>query len=527
LIFFVVQKTLKSKLKSLKTITLALAVKILNNPSALTLPFFVFVAWATWAVRSHFFFWDTVQLGSQHAQFFFDNSFSTLLLPNEMDSGHPPTFGFYLAIVWKLMDKSLGTSHLAMLPFLFGIVWQSWRVGEKILGEGWAYLFLLLLLVNPVVASQCVLVSPDLVLCFFFLLALNGIFREKKILLALALLGLAAVSMRGMMVVGALFLFQMLMLRFRKFLKFPKSTSNTEGENIEKVKSNKVILNHPITIVKQLVTPYLLGGLFAFIFFIYHFVNKGWIGYHAGSSWAEAFQTVDFKGFIKNIILLIWRFIDFGHLFIGFTILFLTIKKVRNTRHLFPTTRQLWLLLIVLIVVLTPTLIMYQGLLNHRYLLPIYITACLLCVKLISDMKNWRQQLKVSAVVFVGLASGNFWVYPQPIATGWDSTLAHLPFYRLRNDMLQFIDNQKINYTDIGTAFPNLRSFSLVDLKDTPSVSAIKNDFGRLDLNKNQYVFYSNVMNELTGEQLVTLQTHWQVVHALRSGQVEVILYKK
>ena len=283
LIFFVVQKTLKFSLKSLKSIGLAVAVKILNNPSSLTLPFFVFVAAATWAVRGHFFFWDTVQLGSQHAQFFYDAHFSTFLLPDEMDSGHAPTFGFYVALVWTILGKSLETSHLAMLPFLLGIVWQSWRVGEKLLGEAWAYVFMLLLFINPVVASQCVLVSPDVVLIFFFLLALNGIFRNKKMVLSLAILGLAAVSMRGMMVVAALFLFQwgiQILGSFKSFL--------------------------------RLTIPYLLGGTFALLFFIFHFVKKGWIGYHAGSSWAEAFQWVDFKGFIKNVVLLIWRLVDFG-----------------------------------------------------------------------------------------------------------------------------------------------------------------------------------------------------------------------
>ena len=486
-------------MKSLKSIGLAVAVKILHSPSLLTLPFFAFVAWAIWAVRDHFFFWDTVQLASQHAQFFYDTSFSTFLLPDEMDSGHPPTFGFYLACVWFIFGKSLGMSHLAMLPFLFGIVWQSWRVGERILGDGWAYLFMLVFFVNPVVASQCVLVSPDVVLIFFFLLALNGIFRNKKILLSLAILGLAAVSMRGMMVVAALFLFQIL---------------NTD--NFRKVPTFRTVM--------LLLTPYLLGGSFALIFFTFHFVKKGWIGYHAGSSWAEAFEIIDFKGFIKNIVQLIWRFIDFGHLFVASIILFLSLKFWRSFGKLFPTTRQLWLLLIILLIVLTPTLIIYKGLLNHRYLLPIYTVACLLCVKLISDLKGGQRQLGLSFLVFFGLASGNFWVYPQPIATGWDSTLAHLPYYRLRNEMIQFIDNQKISYADIGTAFPNLRSFRLVDLKNTPFVS---NDFARLDFEKNRYIFYSNVMNEFTEKELNELQNHWKIVHILRGGQVEVILYSR
>ena len=141
-------------------------------------PFWLYDIWLTWKVRSNFFFWDTIQLASQHALFFYNNThFSTFLLPDEMDSGHPPTFGFYLALVWRIFGKSLEISHLAILPFLLGIVWQAWKLGEKIVGEGWALLFLLLLTVCPVVAGQAVLVSPDIVLLLFFLMALNGIFN--------------------------------------------------------------------------------------------------------------------------------------------------------------------------------------------------------------------------------------------------------------------------------------------------------------------------------------------------------------
>ncbi|MBL7816412.1 MAG: hypothetical protein JNL70_15435 [Saprospiraceae bacterium] len=506
-------------MKNLKSHVLATAVKILNNPSALTLPFFAFVAWATWAARTHFFFWDTVQLGSQHAQFFYNSSFSTFLLPDDMDSGHPPTFGFYLAIVWKIMGKSLENSHLAMLPFLFGIVWQAWRLGEKLLGEGWAYVFMLLLWVNPVVASQCVLVSPDVALLFFFLMALNCLFREQKTLLALAILGLAAVSMRGMMVVAALFFFHILKDRLVKRIKLvpseAKFATHTEGGDF----SPKALFFNIISVA----TPYFLGVSFAVGFFLYHFTHKGWIGYFAGSSWAESFQLVDFKGFIKNIVLLIWRLFDFGHVFVFIFILFLSLKIKRKTLPFFATTQKLWLLLCVLIVVLTPTLLAYQALLNHRYLLPIYVVACLLCVKLISDMKEWRQQMVFSIILVLGLGSGNFWVYPQPIATGWDSTLAHLPYYHLRNSMIQYIDNQGINHSKIGTAFPNLRSFDLIDLKNTPPVQS----FARLDLSKNRYVFYSNVMNELTADQLNELRQTWSVEKILRGGQIEVILYKK
>lgn len=260
-------------------------------------------------------------------------------------------------------------------------------------------------------------------------------------------------------------------------------------------------------------------------------MHKGWIGFHTGSPWSPAFERVDIIGLVKNVAVLIWRLIDFGHLFLWLIIFYGLIKL----NKLFPTTRLLMALLITLLIVLTPTLLIYKGLLAHRYLIPVYVVIILLTTKIISDLKNYKRQLLAAFIAFTGLLSGNFWVYPQPISTGWDATLAHLPYYELRRKMLQFIDNQQINYDDIGTAFPNQRDFETTDLKDfkkeTPSVFLLndkrKNTFSTYDFNKNRFIFYSNLMNDFNDAELIELKTHWHSVKSLKKGQVEVILFEK
>ena len=243
-------------MRSFRSHAISIGVVILQRPYSICLPFFALVIAVTWSVRDNFFFWDTMQLASQHAHFFYENdNFSTFLLPDNMDSGHPPTFGFYLALMWKLFGKTLTVSHLAMLPFLLGIVWQAWKLGEKVVGEGWALLFLLLIVVCPVVAGQGVLVSPDVVLLFFFLMALNGIFNTMDfrfdnflkvaqspahLQLVLAILGLSAISMRGMMVIAALFIFYFLIkIDYLKALIInAKINSKSLKPNIKTIKSN-------------------------------------------------------------------------------------------------------------------------------------------------------------------------------------------------------------------------------------------------------------------------------------------------
>jgi hypothetical protein len=505
-------------------------------------PLWVFTLGATWSVRNHFFFWDTVQLGSQHAQYFYENGFSTFLLPDEMDSGHPPSFGYYLALAWVLFGKTLVVSHLAMLPFVLGIVWQAYKLGEKFLGEWQAVLFPLVLMCNPVMASQGILVSPDVVLIFFFLMALNSILDKNGKWLSVAILGLAMVSMRGMMVCAALFLFDV-WYNSQKSPKFwiiaknlpPLSILTTKPARLE----NFSKIPNFWKIVLRTFTPYIIGGLTAFSFLLFHYLKKGWIGYHANSEWATAFQIVDFQSFIKNIAILIWRFLDFGHLFIVFTILFLglipfrLIKKTQQASsgyQIFKNTKVLWVLLGISILLLTPTLLMYKGLLAHRYLLPIYVILNFLALKLVSDLKTGKLQPFLFSMIFIGLITGNLWVYPQPISTGWDSTLAHLPYYKLRNDMLRYIENKGMKRSDIGTAFPNLRPSKLVDLTNYTEGG----NFSSLDFEKNKYILYSNVMNDFNKDELAILADKWQVEKRLFyphfSGNrfmVEVILYVK
>ena len=485
-------------------------------------PLWLFVTGTTWAVRTHFFFWDTVQLGSQHAHFFYENGFSTFLLPDNMDSGHPPIFGFYLAIAWRVFGKTLTVSHLAMLPFLLGIVGQAFKLGEKFLGAWQAIFFPLVLICNPVMASQGVLVSPDVVLVFFFLMGLNNIIKRshKKVYwgLSIAILGLSMISMRGMMVCAVLFLFDMFYNRSSEFIRRPRSWR----------------INSPLQWMA--IRPYILGGMSALSFLLFHYFKKGWVGYHVNSEWAEAFQIVNFQGFIKNIAILVWRLVDFGHVFIGLIILFCCFLLRGYLR--FKKTKTLVVLLGISVIVLTPTLLLYKGLLAHRYLLPIYLIINLLCLKLISDLKAGTWQPLLYTMAFIGLLSGNFWVYPQPISTGWDSTLAHLPYYGLRNEMIQYIDNQGIKHKEVGTAFPNLRPFKLIDLNENSTNSdrsaAGENNFSPIDFEKNQYIFYSNVMNDFNKKELAILEKDWQVVKKMayvnpcgRADLIEVILYTR
>lgn len=374
-----------------------------------------------------------------------------------------------------------------MLPFLFLLIVEGWFLAEKLLGENKGAIFLLTLVASPIFASQSLLVSPDIALCAFFMLSLNGMLRNQGVKFTLGALGLSMISLRGMMVLFVLFLFFCI-------------------KNLKSIKNEKLF-----TIIQKLM-PFIPAALFGITFLGWHYLEKGWIGYFAGSSWAESFEKVDAIGMLKNGIIVIWRLADSGHLFLWVLLIVFLWKKKLTFRQFFQN--DLVVLLVLTILFLTPTAIRFTGLNGHRYFLPMYITLILCFLKIVGNKK-------LIFIAIIVLFLGNFWVYPQPIATGWDSTLAHLPYYHLRKEMMQYIDSQKIDIKTIGTSFPNWDKNKWIDLNED------ERQFAKKDSLKNEYIFYSNIFNDFSAEELHTLRQNWKIEQLLRGGQVEVILYKK
>ena len=54
----------------------------------------------------------------------YNNGLFPWTMPDEFDPAHPPFLGFILALFWKTLGHSLWVSHLAMVPFVVGFVYQ-------------------------------------------------------------------------------------------------------------------------------------------------------------------------------------------------------------------------------------------------------------------------------------------------------------------------------------------------------------------------------------------------------------------
>ena len=411
------------------------------------------------------FFWDTIQLGSKHANYYYQNNFQYLLLPKVIDSGHIPTFGMYISLIWKFFGRNLLVSHLAMLPFIIGIVWRLYKLLEHYISDEKYGLALLLILIDPTLLSQITLISPDVPLVFFFLLSWNAIVRNNKKLLALAIFFLFLTSLRGVMVAFCLLIVDIF---YNINFKFP----------------SKNIFN---SLIKRS-TIYLPSLIIFISFSIYHYLMTGWVGFHEESTWADCFERVDGMGLLLNFGVLGWRIIDFGR--IGIWIIF-AILLVKYRKYILKERHTYFLLIIFLcfVIVLPSNMIWAKNLLAHRYLLPIYLVFSILVAKILfsSYVHKKLRKLLIFSWIFT-LLSGNFWIYPDKLSQGWDSTLAHLPYYKLRKKAIIFLDKQQIDFNTVHSFFPNL---SVIDDMD------LNNDYRyfRPYEKDAEYIMYSNIYN--------------------------------
>ena len=136
-----------------------------------------------------------------------------------------------------------------------------------------------------------------------------------------------------------------------------------------------------------------------------------------------------------------------------------------------------------------------------------------------------QSQVKARSVLvfcfcFVSLLSGHFWIYPEPIAKGWDATLAHLPYFQLKQQALDLLGDVKPN--SIGSDFPNLRPPS-EEYLEGPSHSIFK----QKSLGTDTKVLYSNVFNGFSELDMDTLNRDFTVAKQWKSGQVNMILYDR
>lgn len=456
-------------------------------------PYFLGFAVLTILCADHCFFWDTLLQASRYAHFYCDIGIPEmqLLVPEQMDAGHPPFFGFYLGLLWSTFGKSLWMSHLAMLPFLFGIVWMAYRLLEFFVPTEYLWLGMLLLLTNTVLLGQAVLVSPDIPLLFCFLLVLHGIYHRIPWQMTVGALGVGLLSIRGLMLLAALTLIAL-------------------GVQCMEDKRSMALF--------QKIKPLIPALLIVFAWYTFHHWHTGWWFSTPSDSWEGQREVLGVAGIGRNVVIFGWRLIDLGMLG-WWLVLGWLFYRGRNEETVSACNLPLVVPFILIFILGVPMLLVSNPI-GHRYLLPIYLTLSLSIFTWMTLRFDKKVIYRVSIFLLIVQLSGHFWVYPRTIAKGWDSSLAHLPYYQLREQVLDYLNSENITPADVGTAFPNIGERHIIDLKEGEG-------FMEKNLPGHRYIWYSNIFNDFTDVDFATLEKEYRIKQRWQSVQVEMILYER
>ncbi|WP_455095065.1 ArnT family glycosyltransferase [Prevotella koreensis] len=429
-------------------------------------------------------FWDNTTFVSAMGNALYENGiFAWGSIPTATDPGHPPFIATLMAASWSIFGRSLMVSHLVLLPFVFGILWQVWDLCSYYFNRRSdtiaAFLFVI---ADATLLSQMTLVTTEVPLMFFFLLTLNGMLRDCMWKKSLGLAFLGIVSLRGMMLCGGLFLVDLFL--HRGFIKWKS---------------------------------YVIGSLPALIFIVWRLIFKGWIISNPESTWGDATGYGSLIGFFKNfswnIAVVVQRFIDFGRI-VPLLFIVITLLLRRGWKNI--QYRNILVVAIGSTSVVWGISLFIVNPIGHRYFTVSYLLLALLAVMML------REYVRRKAIYFfmlLALIAGNFIVYPDKMAQGWDSSLAQLNYWDVRRDMIDYIDDRKIDVKNVATFFPNNGEIDGVDLNNDHRQWA---DF----TGKEQYVFYSNVFN-LSDEEIELIKRDYRMMKQFSKMGVRTELYKK
>lgn len=246
------------------------------------------------------FFWDNVAGYSMPANYLLDHGFLSFVYPSNYVS-EPPLAHMYLATLWSVFGKNLLIAHLSVTVFSIGVIWQIYRLCERLKTKYTPYIFLLVLL-EPALSTQLILISPDVIMCFFALLSINLIIENKRGWLALSAFCLGLVSIRGFVVCAGLGLAYLVISMLIGKKTFKEAFFYVFPSFI------------PVLLA--------LGG-----WFLYRKLETGYFLYQPGFQYLEHRELASLSMIVKNIINLGIRMFDSGRIVV-WILLFATILKM-------------------------------------------------------------------------------------------------------------------------------------------------------------------------------------------------------
>lgn len=438
------------------------------------------------------FFWDG-GFFSETAVHFYNFGYKSLIVPIDADSGGFPFFGIYMSFWWNIFGKTLLVSHIAILPFLIGICWEFFKFSRTFLKRTFIFAAFLFFLLEPTILTQSIIMSYDILLLYFSLLAINSLLKEKRFLYSISLVLIAACSVRGFLMILSLFI---LNIGFR------------------------FLINKKKEILRDLIC-YIPLIFFVLSWGFYHYKVTGWFLFSPlRESGHESFSQPLMM--LRQFIYSFWKILDFGRVFLFAFVIFcasLNYKKMSSDKKF-----SMILLLLLTTIISTALFVMiFSNPISHRYFLIIYILLIVSALYFVQLIKSRLLKFVLPIFFLIVLVSGNFWVYPQKYGNGWDSSLKVLPFFKMDNNMKTFINNNGIKPSEVFTSFPLQKNYKFTYLLD---YDFCYSDIDNTDIASCKYYLSSNICNGYNNKLELALKNNWVKLKEIKSKQLFLTLYK-
>jgi len=404
------------------------------------------------------FFWDSI-LTSTIAQYFYQNGAGNLVIPLQWDAGHPPFFPLYIQFFWKILGKSLWVSHLAVLPFLWLKTWSAWSITKATgYSKNQTIAVLIGMLLSPAILTQSLMVSYDTTMLAGFLLALSGIIHKSSLRTIIGTCLLVLLSVRGM---------QYAVIIIAVFITYSAGVFN------ERAVATRALLI------------FLPAYLLAFAWHYYHYTQTGWAIISPSESWSGHRDISGLSALPGQGFALFRSVVEQGMIVLWTLWVFSLMYRNKASKQIFNIS-----IIATLIAGFLPFLFFSSPILA-RYTL---ILQALLIIAICGASFPYKKWLLPFAGIF--LFSGHCWLYRGGKSNSWETTLAHVPYFSMREKALDYLQENEIPGNQVGAHFPlytsraqtNLEkdSIRLSDLNSSSPghfryvlVSGYNNDFGK------------------------------------------------
>ncbi|MGB0789021.1 MAG: hypothetical protein ACPGQR_05755, partial [Marinirhabdus sp.] len=372
-------------------------------------------------VRDTPYFWDAVSKATR-ANWIFENNFKTLIVPTQINAGHPPLWITLVAVFYWVFGKSLFSARLLLLLVNLGVFYQLFVLTKRVFaGTVPLWLFFLVCL-GPTLVAQTTILNNDMLLLFFTLLGFNALSQNKQWLYFVALTGMLLTNLRGSYAVLSLGVVHFLYVR-HQLLK-PK---------------------------KSIVLPYVGAAIVFGCFALWQYIELGWAIVTQQQNFNAHRQAAPLMRAVKNSVAFVRYYLEYGRIFMWLPLLWLLIVSVKTkkwgARH-----KKIFIPLVVFSVILFFGNVPFSNPMGPRYFLICYLLGTILFLQLLFSVPVSKKTKNVIlGIVALGLVSGHFWIYPPTISQAWDSSLAYLRYFKAEEKMLCFIEKNNIPVTKTGT----------------------------------------------------------------------------